>query len=441
MANDVGKYALDEGLVSELRNVVRDTHLYRYDSQVKSQYSMICAVADRIQDADRWIDDHLEFPKDCVTAQTFLMLLSVVKSGVEALCKHLNVSRRFSDSGRQEAYKFFGDICRGCLLLDGSDIAFTDDEFFQYFRALAFSHPQGTYKGKKKNYPFLMNEEVEYSPYVVLEKDPWPSYVKGRPSIGVHVYSNKRDETKYIFVPFESLLGYLKSRHDSIRNVVDVLAKRVREAEATFRLQRIECHGSAEESLRSFVDVLEVRGRESDTLDEAIRYLDCPISKEENRAAIEVFRNEILRIVPQLSEELHNLNYEDFERRLGYIVDCAWNKINSHIGHHIGKVFEYFDGRDNEKREWGRLDLKILNEDFVGRWVNVSYDMPDLEICLLVTVAFYMEYGRYMKLVLKKDEPAIQSNVPRMQLHLGIDKDGRPTLEWVEANVEQEEPK
>ena len=40
---------------------------------------MICAVADRIQDADRWLTGHLEFPKDCVRAQTFYMLLAVEK--------------------------------------------------------------------------------------------------------------------------------------------------------------------------------------------------------------------------------------------------------------------------------------------------------------------------------------------------------------------------
>ena len=50
MAN-VSKYYLDEGLVSELRRVVCETQLYRYDAKVKSEYSMICAVADRIQDA------------------------------------------------------------------------------------------------------------------------------------------------------------------------------------------------------------------------------------------------------------------------------------------------------------------------------------------------------------------------------------------------------
>ena len=61
------------GLVSELRRVVCETHLYRYDIKVKSEYSMICAVADRIQDADRWLNGHLEIPKDCVSAQTFLM--------------------------------------------------------------------------------------------------------------------------------------------------------------------------------------------------------------------------------------------------------------------------------------------------------------------------------------------------------------------------------
>ena len=41
------------GLVSELRRVVCEIHLHRYNGQVGID-SMICAVADRIQDADRW---------------------------------------------------------------------------------------------------------------------------------------------------------------------------------------------------------------------------------------------------------------------------------------------------------------------------------------------------------------------------------------------------
>ena len=51
------------GLVSELRRVVCEIHLHRYNGQVGIN-SMICAVADRIQDADRWLTGHLEFPKD-----------------------------------------------------------------------------------------------------------------------------------------------------------------------------------------------------------------------------------------------------------------------------------------------------------------------------------------------------------------------------------------
>ena len=439
---DMGKYSLDEGLVSELRRVVCETHLYRYDAKVKSEYSMICAVADRIQDADRWLNAHFDFPGDCVTAQTFLMLLSVVKSGVESLCLRLGVNRRFADKNNSESYRFFGGVCIGCGLLNGNNIALTDDEFFQYFRALSFSHPQGTFKSGKKNYPFLSEGEIEYSPYIVLEKCPWPDYAKEKPSIGVHVYSNIRDDTKYIFVPYESLLGYLKSRHDSIRDVIAVLAKWVEKAEEKFRSERLDRKVPAEEALRGFVDVLERRGHESYDLIDAIHYLDCPLSNEINRDAVEGFRNEILRIVPELREDLENLNYEDFERRLGHVVDCAWDMIDSPIRYQVNKVFEYFNGRNSEKREWGRMDLEILMDDFVGKWVKVSYDMPDLEIRLLVTIAFYMEYGRHRKLVLEKEEEEMRKNLPPLpQLHIGVDKNGRPIFEWVAVEREEKHDK
>lgn len=429
---NVAKYILDEGLVSELRNVVCETHLYRYDAKVRSEYSMICAVADRIQDADKWLNNHLDFPEDWVTAQTFLMLLAIIKSGVEALCFRLGINRKFTERNNSESYVFFGDVCVGCSLFDGNNIAFTDDEFFQYFRSLSFTHPQGTFKNGKRNYPFLKKDEIVYSPYIVLEKAPWPSYAKRMPSIGVQVYSNMRDDTRYIFVPYESLLGYLKSRHDSIEEVIAILAKWVRKAETGFKRERLDRQMPAEKALRGFVEVLSKRGRESYNLVDAIKYLDCSISNEENRDAVEGFRNEILRIVPQLREELENLNYEDFERRLGYVVNCACNMIDSPIRYHVCKVFEYFNGRNNEKREWGRMDIDVLMEDFVGKWVKVSYDMPDLEIRLLVTIAVYMEYGRYQKLVLEKDEEAMRKKLsPPSQLRIGVGKDGRSIFEWV----------
>ena len=40
----------------------------------------------------------------------------------------------------------------------------------------------------------------------------------------------------------------------------------------------------------------------------------------------------------------------------------------------------------------------------MGKWVKVSFDMPNVEIRLLVTVAFYMEHGRYLKLELVAEE-------------------------------------
>lgn len=399
MIKQFKEFVLDEGLVSKLRSVVYETRLFRYDGNVKNEYSMICAVADRIQDADRWINDHLSFPDDCISAQTFLMLASVVKSGVEALLRRLKVNRP-----NVESCNYFGRTCREYLLLNEDGSSLSDDEFFQYFRSLTFSHPQGTFKKGKNNYPFLKEGEIEYSPYVVLEKNPWHESNKGMPSIGIHIYSNMREETRFIFVPYEALLGYLKSRHDSIEIVVAALENRVKEAEAEFRLEKLDRSVAGIEAFLEFGKVIERRGVESYALKDAISYLTCEISCAENKDAVEGFRNEILKLIPDLRGELERLNYENFERRLNYVVDCAWHVIHRPIAYHIGKIFEYFGDADYSQREWGRTDLKILSEDFVGKWVKVSFDMPNVEIRLLVTVAFYMEYGRYLKLELVAEE-------------------------------------
>ncbi len=58
-------------------------------------------------------------------------------------------------------------------------------------------------------------------------------------------------------------------------------------------------------------------------------YLECPITNKDNCKVVEEFRNEIIWLVPKLKEELENLNYEDFERRLLYVVGCAWHRVDS----------------------------------------------------------------------------------------------------------------
>jgi hypothetical protein len=47
-----------------------------------------------------------------------------------------------------------------------------------------------------------------------------------------------------------------------------------------------------------------------------------------------------------------------------------------------------------------------------------------------------MECGRHQTLVLEKDEEEIRKNLPPLsRLHIGVDEDGRPILEWIEEIV------
>ena len=405
------EFFLNAELASELRAAVQSANLYRFDEKVKSEYSMICAVADRIQDADQWLNEHSELPINDVDALTWLMLASVVKSSVESLCKKFGVQYHDNDAKRPENHVYFGAVCNYYRLCYQDGTILTDDDLFQYFRALTFSHPYGTRKGKdtdKKhtNYPFLDQDETVYAPYMVLEKDPFTDCFKGMPVVGVHVYSNKHDDIKSLFVPFDSLKDYLYSRHDRIKKVCGTLRDRVKKAEERFRAERIDRTASSIEQFRMIREKLVSRACETYFIDRAIDFVECPSSCSGNNQTIEEYRRQILELAPVLCDEIEKLNYEDFTRRLEHVTGCHWHSLPSGVSYSTKKVFEYFNGRNSTKREWGRQDLKLLSEDYVGKWVKIDFDMPDLEIRMLVTLAYYMEYGRYRKCELYEEEVA-----------------------------------
>lgn len=421
MKNENKQWCLDEWLTSELRDAVRSANLYRFDEKVKAEYSLICTVADRVQDADRWLNEHAQLPTNEVEALTWLMLASVVKSSVESLCRKLNVQFHDNDAGRKENHLYFGDVCERYHLRNHNGTLLTDNDFFQYFRALTFTHPYGLQEGK---YPFLDPDETLYAPYMVLEKDPYTDCFRGRPVVGVHIYSNKRDDILSLFVPFESLKSYLLSRHNRLSLISAALRKRVEEAECRFRSERIDRTISSIDQFKIFRKKLIERGCETYYIDEAIDYLECPSTCSENDGAIKEYRQQILKLAPVLCDEIEKLNYEDFSRRLDYVTGCHWHTLPAGISYFTEKVFEYFNRRNSPKREWGRQGLKSLSEDYVGKWVKVDYDMPDLEIRMLVTLAYYMEYGRYRKLELHEEELARKRNCPQPRMEMLKDANG-----------------
>lgn len=423
------QWYLDEWLTSELRDAVRSANLYRFDEKVKAEYSLICAVADRVQDADRWLNEHAKLPTNEVDALTWLMLASVIKSSVESLCKKFGVQFNDNDGQKQGNHVYFGEVCKHYHLYNHDGGILTDDDFFQYFRALTFSHPYGTRKGKSTderhtNYPFLEQDETLYAPYMVLEKDPYTDCFRGKPVIGVHVYSNKRDDIQSLFVPFESLKSYLLSRHNRLSRISAALRKRVEEAERKFRLEHIDRTVSSIEQFKTMRKIMMSRGCETYSIDEAIDYLECRSTCPDNDNAIKEYRQKILELAPVLCDEIEKLNYEDFTRRLEHVTGCHWHTLPAGISYSTEKVFEYFDEHNNTKREWGRQDLRILNEDYVGKWVRVDYDMPDLEIRMLVSLAYYMEYGRYRKLELYEEELARKRNCPQPRMEMVKDESG-----------------
>lgn len=126
------------------------------------------------------------------------------------------------------------------------------------------------------------------------------------------------------------------------------------------------------------------------------------LTVENNRGAVEKFRDAIVDVIPQMAEAVHNLEHERIAELLNNIF-VYLSKNTNEIHYQLEKILTglpYHANADynRDKVEWALVQVGRFANGFAKKWVIINAEqMPFAEIILLVRVACFLECQDQMK--------------------------------------------
>ena len=215
---------LDSQLVYDLRDVINKTDIFVKDPIEKEKFDLICAIMDRFDLSVDFLNKHQSFPKDENEFINFLVHVSIIRDGINAVFKELGLEIKSDNKIFEEYYK---------MDLPNINKTINDDKFYEYFRSLAFAHPFLT----DRSIPNAIDKnEIQYSPYVLTNLG---LFWKNKDSIGVEVYSNKRDAFSVSF-PFEKLKDYIKWKYEMILDIISEFENIINKKEKVWKQHKVK---------------------------------------------------------------------------------------------------------------------------------------------------------------------------------------------------------
>ena len=185
---------LNDNICKEVRRIINSSKIFYRDPKEKDNYSLICAVLNRIDDSVNFLnsnDDKLSKDNDIIL---FIVHACMVVDAVKIMMKNLNMNPDDYDE-----VNYFKSVCMSDALRVKETECIKDSKFFEYFRSLVFAHPVDTSRAeflKKQN-------EIHYSPFLLSEHN---SMRKN--SIGIMIYSSKTPDVKLLYVPHNAIFNY-----------------------------------------------------------------------------------------------------------------------------------------------------------------------------------------------------------------------------------------
>lgn len=388
---------LNDALCDSMYSTLNDTNVFKYDEELKTKHSQVCAVLDRLRHATSWINDHQDTPVG-INAPTqlmiFMMFASLIKDSIEKLRGDFGLSAAIFDKCRPESRKFFADVCHSDPLNIPEKECPTDDAFFQYFRSLVFAH-----SGKVTlSQGILHPHEIQYCPFVIEQG---LKYYANEPDdyVGVMIYSTEKDrDGKTLRVRFSVLKEYLKSRYESLRLVLAKIERKIKDSHKTWSKVIVDQDLSPLEQLKF------MRGEFVKRCEDCMEYevgrmidiLEAPCSLVGNEVNVAAYRNEIKNAVPDLVQSFTSFRYSDFIDIVDHFTEHEVDE-SLKLNYTLRKVFEYLG--DKDCREWAVRDIDMVAHDFAAKWVRIDQSvMSDAEVKMLITLACYNEYGRFQNI-------------------------------------------
>ncbi len=370
---------LNSKLVQDLRDVINKTDIFIKDPIEKEKFNLICAIMDRFDSSINFLNENQTFPKSENEFINFLVHVSIIRDGINKVFEVLGLKIKNDNKIFEQYYK---------RDLPNINKEINDDRFYEYFRSLAFAHPFVT----NRSIPNVIDKtEIQYSPYVLINLG---YFWKDKNSIGVEVYSNKRNSFSISF-PFEKLKEYVKWKYEMILDIISEFENIINKKEKVWKQHKVKRNLPDIEILEDIKIILEERCMDSEEIDELIKYLNCECTLDKNYESVKKFKNVIKKIIPDICNALDNYEHDEI---YNIIRDILYPKPKAHqmLHYQLEKIYCYLN-EDYGDAEWGLVQAEAFANSFAKKWVTINpRSMSFDEIKLLTSVACYLEYKEQM---------------------------------------------
>ena len=214
--------------------------------------------------------------------------------------------------------------------------------------------------------------------------------MKDKNSVGVMVYSNKRDMFSITF-PFEILKNYIVWKYDLLTHATQAFKEIIEDKEKEWKKRKINRNQSFDKILLEAEDILSERCMETYWIKEISTYYTCESTKKENMESVKIYKNKIEDIIPEICDALDN--YEHW--KLDVVNEITWMRPAGYPNMHyqLEKIYSYLNEHSSyENNEWGLIQAEAFSKGFAKTWVIIEpHKMNYNEIKMLTNVACYLE--------------------------------------------------
>ena len=382
------KNYLNESLIWDLHNVIESSDIFMREKPLKHKYNLFCAFKDRMFSAVKFLNKHSKPPKTEEEFINFLVYAAIVRDGIMKLYENL-YGKKPTFIGEK---KYFLNVRTYSAKYFSEETQPTDDDFFEYLRAMAFAHP---YETSKRGRPFMEDGEIQMCPWVIIDKSGMTCRIKN--PVGIRIYSNKfEDDLQDILFSFDDVKAYIKSRYKCLKEITKWAKEELEKHIEEWKKRKINRNQDPVDILTEIKSVLTDRFQDASSIENLVVYLTCPISVEENRENVLKFRKAIIDAIPGICDSVDNLDCELMEQIVGKLF--AYPREMHKMAHYqLEKIFSYLRDRSEtidpySNEAWGLKQAGDFANGFAKKWVKIDVDtMQYDEIKLLVYTACYLE--------------------------------------------------
>lgn len=384
---------LDSSIIDSFRETIDSSSIFSDHESYKHKYNLICVFMDRIDSAIRYLNRYEDLPSSEEDFINFLVYAAILRDGVIKL--HENIFHAKPPFVGEK--KFFTNAMHYNKLFFSADTCPTDDDFFEYLRAMAFAHPYGVDANRReKSRPFMQKNEQHCCPWVIVGSS-FKAFDGFQDAVGVRIYSNMDEESSTdVTISFSVLKEYIRSRYECISELTKWAEAGITEVNERWKQIKVNRNQEPAAILHEIVNILNDRFESSYSVETAAQYLECPLSDERNNEIVTVYRNTIIQTIPTVCDCVEALDYEGMENALSPIFEYP-KHMHKMAHYQLEKIFAYLDFRSEQinttsNEYWGLRQADAFYQEFANKWVVMDVDhMSYDEIKLLVRVACFME--------------------------------------------------